>query len=147
MASIITVTVEGNPFLDGHKDAAKIIVDWTSHTDGAVSNAIITNLNSGKHYSAPQPGKIRGKIVKVETAPGEEGDLATDLPDSYALTLLDAYSLDVLGGNGAGRSASAAESISPSIPIPVDSDLTVTIASAGSANKGRIIIHLDPMEV
>jgi hypothetical protein len=147
MASTITVAVEGNPFLDGNKDVAKIVVDWVSHTDGTVSNAILTNLNSGKHYSAPAPGKIRGKIVKVETAPGASGDLTTDLPDSYALTLLDSYSLDVLGGSGAARSASAAEPLVPSLPVAVDSDLTVTITGAGSANKGRIIIWVDPMEV
>jgi hypothetical protein len=147
MASTITVTVEGNPFLDGNNDAAKIIIDWTSHTDGTVSNAICTNYNSGKHYSAPAPAKIRGKIVKVETVPGASGDLATDLPDSYALTLLDAHSLDVLGGSGAGRSATVAEGIAPSLPVAIDSDLTVTISGAASANKGRIIVWIDPMEV
>ena len=148
MAQALTVTAEVNPFLDG-VEGARVVLDWVSANAGTVSLAIAstyaTAVAARGGLGGPRPSKIRGKIVGFETAPGLNGDLTTALPtDAYDITLLDAYSLDVLDGVGANRSGTVSEAIYPNDPIPVDSELTLTIASAGDTKKGRIIMHLDP---
>jgi len=68
MAQALTVKVEGNPFLDGCKDQAKIILDWQSAADGTVSLAICSTYSAQKPYGdfGPLPSKVRGKISAVQ---------------------------------------------------------------------------------
>jgi hypothetical protein len=62
--------------------------------------------------------------------------MATYCPaGTYALTLLDPYSYDILDGNGAARSITAAEETVFDSPISVDSDLTFTIASTATTDQ------------
>lgn len=147
MAQSLTVTVEGNPFLDG-SEPAKVILDWVSASGGTVSLAVAstyaTAVAARGGLGGPRPSKIRGKITALEAAPGLNGNLSTALPTNlYDITLLDAHSLDVLDGVGMNRSGTVADVVYPNSPIPVDSDLTLTIANAGDTKKGRIIVTLD----
>lgn len=144
MAATLTVKVEGNPFMDGEQ-AFKVILDWVSHTDGVVALAIASTYATSKPFGdfGPLTKKIRGKLKSVETAPGYLGDLTTNCPTAYTLTILDKYSLDILGGNGTARSASAAQKLVPTEDLYIDSELTLTIASAGSGLKGRIIMDFE----
>lgn len=152
MAASMTVTIEGNPFLDGVRDSAKIIIDWISHTDGAVSLGIKATKNTAEAALGGARivlSKIRGKLRAVETAPGLNGDLTTALPTNlYDITLLDQYGEDVVDGNLANQSGTVADSVvfGADTPLPIDtSELTVTIAAAGDTKKGRIILFIDPM--
>lgn len=147
MAQSLTVTVDGNPFLDGG-EPARVILDWVSAGAGTVSLAIAstyaTAVAARGGLGGPRPSKIRGKITKIETAPGLNGGLVTALPtDLYDVTILDAYGADVLDGVGANRSGTIAQIVTADFPVPVDSELTLTIANAGDTMKGRIILHLD----
>jgi len=146
-AASLTVSVEGNPQMD-RSDPYKVICDWLSTDLGVVSIGIAATLaaaNLAIGYAMPQPSKLQGYIKGIETAPGEEGDLATDLPTAlYDVTLLDAHSYDVAGASLANRSGTVAEEVIPSSPIPLDSELTLTIAAAGDAKQGRLILFIDP---
>ena len=151
MAQAMTVTVRHNPFLDGRMPEI-IYCDWTSASAGTVSSPIAATYAaaqlsaSGNNPSVVQPVKIRGELALIEIAPGLNGDRATNLPTSYALTILDDYGRDITGGVFGAASASVAEAQIPQRVIQIDSELTVTITGAGSGTKGRIIIHLKESE-
>lgn len=150
MSASMTVSLEGNPFLDGCKDQARIVIDWISHTDGVVSLGIVSTKDAAEAALGGlrlDLNKIRGVLKSIQTSPGASGDLTTLLPTAYDLTLLDQYGLDVSGGQLLGRSAAVSEVVTYDPPIVVDaSEITVTIASAGSGKKGRIIITLEALE-
>lgn len=105
----------------------------------AVSKAIAMSYADARRaagLSAPYPSRIRGKIAKIETIPGSSGDKSTYCPyGTYALTLLDPYSYDLLDGNGAGRSVSAAETVVFDTPVPIDDEVTFTIASTATTDQ------------
>ena len=150
MAATMTVTLDGNPFLDG-RGHARIIIDWISHTDGAVSLGIKSVKNTAEALLGGARivlSKIRGVLRSIETAPGLNGDLTTLLPTAYDLTILDQYSYDILAGACMGRSATVAEKVLPTgSDIVIDTtELTITIATAGSGKKGRIIMELDAID-
>ena len=151
MAQALVVTAKHNPFLDGRMPEI-LILDWTSAADGTVSIKVAQTiaaaqlLASGNNPSVVQPVKIRGEIALIETVPGANGDRATSLPSSYALTILDDYGRDVTGGMFAACSATVAEAQIPQKTIQIDSELTVTITGAGSGTKGRILVHLKESE-
>ena len=144
----LTVTVEGNPFLDATIDTAKIILDWSSAAAGTVSLDICSTFATAQAvYSGGRvaPKKMKGYLRSIETAPGLSGNLTDNLPTAnYDITLLDSYSYDVAGGNLNDRSGTAAESVVPSSPIFIDDEITLTIANAGDGTKGRIIMILTP---
>lgn len=83
-------------------------------------------------------------LLSVRSAPGANGDLTTDLPDSYTLTLInDLTGEDILAGEGSARSATvadAAEIATTKVPIP--GAMTLTIAAAGSGKQGIVYIEL-----
>jgi hypothetical protein len=115
-----------------------IICDWVGTSDMAVSQNIALNYANVRIplKTPPYPGRIRGKLASVETIPGASGDKATYCPaGTYALTLLDPYSYDVLDGNGAGRSITAAEEVVFDTPVPIDFDPTFTIASTATTDQ------------
>jgi hypothetical protein len=148
MAQALTVTVQGNPFMDGTVDNYQIILDWTSATDGTVSLAIASTYTTAKPFGdfGALPKKIRGYLRSFETIPGASGDKATALPtDAYDITLLDAYGYDVLAGNGSNRSGTLAQRTYSTGEIEIDSDLTLTIAAAGNTTKGRMILFMEPI--
>lgn len=149
MAQELTVTINGNPFLDGRTDTARIMLDWkTGASDGAVSLAVCTTFITAQAAKGPgyaQPKKIKGYLRFIETIPGLNGNLTTTLPTAlYDITLLDAYSYDVAAGSLNDRSGTAAERVVPSAPIFLDTDLTLTIAAAGNSTTGRIIMEVTP---
>lgn len=139
--SLLTVTSITNPYLD-NTIPNTIVLDWFSDaSDGSVSIDLVSTYTAAQATGEPQPTKLKGYIVGIETIPGEDGNLTDDLPDAYDLSLNDPYSYDLAGGSLAARSATVAEKVVPSQPIPIDSEITVTISGAGNATKGRIIIY------
>jgi len=108
MAQALTVTVDGNPFLDG-SEAAKVVLDWVSAAGGTVSLGIASTFAAAVAakggLGGPLPSKIRGKILAIETAPGLNGDLATALPTAnYDITMPIAWtSWKALGPTGRER--------------------------------------------
>lgn len=138
MAQSLTVQAS-NPYLRGDMEPFHVILDWQGDADMAVSKAIAATYAQARaaaSLKAPFPERIRGRIVKIETIPGDAGDKTTNAPKgTYNLTLLDPYAYDVLDGNGAARSVSAAEVVAFTTPLPVDSDLTLTIASVATTDQ------------
>jgi len=81
------------------------------------------------------------ELVAVQTVPGEDGDLATDLPTAdYDVTLIDAYGMDWFDDEGIDRSGTVAEIFCQVKRIPFPDSATLTIANAGSANQGLVNI-------
>jgi hypothetical protein len=145
MAGTVTLTMSNPYACDGEN---KVIVDWLGTVGGAASGDLCALYAASQlatyQYATPQPSKFRGKLIKVETIPGEDGDLATDLPTAaYDLTLLDSYGNDIAGGYMKDRSGTLAEQWIPEQSIAVDDDITFTIAAAGSETQGRVILHFE----
>jgi len=112
----------------------KLTVDWTSNGDGDVSEAIsAANMKELK-------GKSLAQFVTDPRTPAPDGD--------YDLTLLDAYGVDILGGEGVDRHTTASEQGIPAIKSGVygdriiDTALTFTIAAAGDSKQGTVILYL-----
>jgi hypothetical protein len=112
----------------------RIVLNWTSFTDGTVSGTLTQNIN--------------GRIVGVITDPG-----AAAPTDNYDITLLDANGFDVLFGRGADRDTVNTERFCPGqpitdgtttsvIPVAVNSTLELRVANAGSTKNGQVIILL-----
>lgn len=149
-AQALTVTVQGNPFMDGAVDNYQVILDWTSAGGGAgtVSLGIASTYAAQKPFGdfGPLPKKLKGYLRSFATIPGLLGDKATTVPtDQYDITLLDAYGFDVLGGNGANRSSSVEERTYSTGEVEIDSELTLTISAAGDNKTGRMILYFDPI--
>ena len=138
MAQALTVT-PSNPYLRADMEPFKIQLDWQGDSDMAVSFNIAAKYAQDRidaGLKAPFPGRFRGKIAKLETAPGNLGDKATFCPaGTYNLTLLDSFGLDLLDGTGAARSITASELVAYDTPVPVDEELTLTIASVATTDQ------------
>ena len=146
--SALTVTSVTNPSLDD-KERNKIVLDWLSDdTNGNLSKDIASAYATAQAALSTyhiQPDKLKGYIVGVETIPGENGDLSTDLPtDQYDIELHTPYDTDVMGGTTKDRSGTVAQMEAPSVFIPIDSELTLEISNAGNSKQGRIILHIAP---
>jgi len=105
--------------------------DWTSDGSGDATVDI--------------PDHTGYLIASVRSAPGEEGDLATDLPTNlYGITLInDLTGEDVLAGEGADRSGTVADvALIGDPPPPVPGAMTLTIAAAGDTKQGRVYLSL-----
>ncbi len=124
-----------------------LTLDWTSDSssgdlDLSIVDAYNTAVLAGDVH-LPFVTKIHGKIISVETIPGEEGDPAETPPSAdYDIKLKDAYSYDLAGANLQDLSNTDAEMWIPTTPVPVSSDITLFIENAGNSKKGRIIITL-----
>jgi hypothetical protein len=145
MAMTVTVAITNPQGMSGgrHNKETIITVDWLTETAVASGNlaALWTAANSAWQADIT---KIRGKILKVETAPGLNGNLTDALPtDQYDITLNDAYGNDLVDGNLMNRSGTVAESVIFDTPYPVDSEIALSVAAAGNGTKGRIIITLE----
>ena len=120
-------------WLDPNARTLKLTIAWTSSAGGAVSEAI----------SAANMTIILGKnLAHFITDPG-----ATAPTDNYDLTLLDAYGVDVLGGEGANRDTANSEQSVPALKSGVygdrimDTALIFTIAAAGDTKQGTVILY------
>lgn len=87
-------------------------------------------------------GLITGTLEFIETAPGENGDLTTDLPTaSYDVYLKDAYGFDWAEAGVDDRSGTAAEKYVPTTPpMLIGQDMQLVIDNAGDAKRGRVLI-------
>jgi len=108
---------------------AREYYDWTSDSSGDATVAI--------------PNFKSYMITAVRSAPGENGDLLTNLPTNlYGIELInDLTGADVLVGEGAGRSGTVADdALIADPPVSVPGTMTLTIASAGAGRQGRVYI-------
>jgi hypothetical protein len=125
MASSIAVTT--TRFAHG---IDKVSIDWTSHTDGSVSNTF--------DLDAP------GELMQVGYTPDGGGTQPTD---AYDFTISDPDGADALGGTGANLSNSVATKVTPVQStyfrrlLPAGT-YTVTGAACGSAKGGLIDLYL-----
>ncbi len=124
-----TLALAGTVNLPRSSDKAYVL-DWIC-TAGGVVDQSITDLI----------GEVGGGVIALETVPGLNGDLATQLPDNlYDVTIDDAYATDIAAGALANRSGTVGERINPAVAIPIWGALTLKIAAAGVTEAGRIII-------
>jgi len=119
-------------WLDPNARTMKLTVGWTSN-GGGVSEAI----------SAANMKELIGKnLAQFVTDPGSP---APD--DNYNFTLLDAYGVDILGGEGLLRHTTTSQQGIPALKSGVygdriiDTALTFTIDTAGSEKKGAAILY------
>ncbi len=131
MAQSVTFTTR---YRAADSDVVRITIDWTSHTDGTVTQAF--------------PKAYSGIIERVTFNPG-----ATAPTANYDVTITDDQGFDVLGGQGANLSATVTTSVKPGIPfkdgttthvaeICVDDTLTLNITNAGDSKVGAIVVYL-----
>ena len=148
MAGSLVVTSMSNPYADDGEQNT-IVLDWTSDSsNGDVSSDIASTFATAQaliNDAIPQPSKLKGYIVGIETIPGLLGDLATTLPDDlYDITLDDPYDYDLAGASLANRSGTVAQKVVPSAPIPSDSEVTLEVSAAGNSKTGRVILYIAP---
>jgi hypothetical protein len=146
MAGTVTVTSMSNP--EARDGANKVIIDWISTAAGAADGALCTLFSAARlatfGYAFPQPSKFRGKLIRVATAPGLNGDLATALPTAgYDLTLTATHGTDVCSGYIKDRSGTLGEQWVPAQPVAVDTELTLNVSNAGDTKKGRVILYFE----
>lgn len=143
--SSLTITSVTNPYFDNTIQNT-IVLDWLSDaSDGSVSIDIVSTYTAAQAAGEPNPTKLKGYIVGMETAPGKDGNLTDNLPtDQYDITLDDPYDCDIAGASLANRSGTVAEKVVPSQPLPIDSEITLEISAAGNAMRGRLIIYISP---
>lgn len=117
----------------GGLSGKRYVIDWKCDASGNVSAYLDTDLSLSL---------LTGEIAFVETAPGEGGDLTTDLPtNSYDITLVDDSGYDWLGGTLENRSVTVAEKVVPSSTLVViQQRIKLVVANAGDAKRGRLII-------
>lgn len=131
MAQSVTITTR---YRAADSDVVRITIDWTSHTDGTVTQAF--------------PKAYSGIIERVVFNPG-----ATAPTDLYDVTITDDQGVDVLAGQGANLSTSATSHVKPGIPfkdgtttsvapVVIDDTLTLNITNAGSGKVGAIVVYL-----
>lgn len=111
------------------KNVKPIILDWTSDASGDATVNILDYLGY--------------KLSSVLCAPGESGDLATDLPtDLYDVVLTDdASGVDMIAGEGADRSGTVANAVIVSTTdVLIFGAMTLTVSNAGNTKKGRVYI-------
>ena len=105
-------------------------VDWLTTAEGAAT-AVIS-------------GFYGFKLIKVQTIPGLNGDLATTLPTNlYDITLTDEYSESMVGTTLNDRSGTVSESVYPTVAVPILGDFTMTLAAGGAAKTGRVLLFLE----
>lgn len=113
----------------------RLTLDWTSDAGGVVLAAIGATLGDIR--------AVRGLLSRVETIPGLEGDLTTNLPnDQYDIALLTPYGADLVDGNCGNRSGIIADT-GPifATPIPNIDEIRLNINNAGALRSGRINLY------
>ena len=105
-----------------------LVMEWTTDASGN-----LTATDTGY--------PIEGYLMLVETVPS-----ATAVPTSYAVTLTNASSIDVMGGALAGRSTTATEMSLPLLNgnytmLPVPGTLSMDVTGAGASKSGIVRIY------
>jgi hypothetical protein len=123
VAGSITVTTS-----EAGSGLTKYSVAWLSNASGAVTENSF-NVRAGE-------------LVQVEYVPDAGGTQPTD---AYDMTLLNANSLDVLGGGGANLSNATRTQAVPAVSTYFRRTLeagalTPTISNAGNAKGGTLIL-------
>jgi hypothetical protein len=112
------------------------VCTWTSNSSGAASETV--NLVQA------------GELVEVQFVPWSGGDQPSNL---YDVTAVDAYSFDVLMGQGANLSNSTVTKVCPTITAKdgtttstttqvVRGTLTVAVSNAGNTKSGTIVFSV-----
>ncbi len=129
------VVYSSNPFLRADVEPFRLVLDWQGDADMAVSKPVAATYRESRS-SPPFPQVLKGRIAKIETVPGTNGDRTTCCPfGTYGVALLDSFGLDVLAGAGAARSVSAAEQVLPATVMAFEDELTLAIASTATADQ------------
>ena len=83
---------------------------------------------------------LHGKVNRIVTVPGT----GSEVPTSYGLALLDVDGVDILNGNGVGRSATGRGHILFDNPVAVNGPLTICITGQTNVGAtGKIVIYMD----
>ena len=103
-----------------------VVVDWIGDSvDGTVPDIAVPEMF--------------GKLVRVATIPG--ADVA---PDAYDIAIKDSDGIDLLAGEGSGRSATDPGHLLFAYPPAVNSTLTIAIANQDSPRAtGKIKLYID----
>lgn len=131
MAQSVTITTR---YRAADSDVVRITIDWTSHTDGTVTQAL--------------PKAYSGYLERVVFNPG-----STAPTNLYDVTLTDEQSFDVLHGQGANLSDTNTTDVSPGVPLKdgtttsvtkclIDDVLTLNITNAGSSKTGAVVLYI-----
>jgi len=126
----------------------KIVLDWLSDdSTGALTAEVISTHKAALALAATNylivPDGVKGFVAGLEAVPGENGDLATDVPAAlYDITLTDVYGSDVACGELANLSGSTATKITSTDLVAICSEITINVTNAGNAKQGRLIIFL-----
>ena len=136
MAGTVTVTKKS---IGRDQKCFAIIIDWTSSSgNGGAADGNIASLLDDVEFGS----EIVGNLKHIETAPGANGDLATNLPTAdYDITIKDDYSLEIEAL--ADRSGTAAELVEKTSDYWINSELALAIAAAGDGKQGRIILFFE----
>ena len=109
------------------------VIDWICDASGDVLQSISDLI-----------GALGERIIGLETVPGLNGDLTTQLPTNlYDITLIDEYGTDVVAAALMNRSGTVGEKVNPAVPIPVVGALSLVVDVAGITLAGRLIIYTD----
>ncbi len=122
-----TITTQKTAFHASNK-GHQLIVDWLCDASGDADAEI---------------GDVTGFIRSIETIPGQNGDLTTDLPTAlYDAVLNDGYSVDMANGELVDRSGTVGEIINAAVDLYVSATLTLVVSNAGNAKRGRVILFI-----
>ena len=147
----LSVSAQKNPYLDGSSGGPfTLILDWTADGNGAVSTTVCSTYAAAQlalNLYLPQPTKLSGKLMSVETIPGASGVPATNPPAAgYSVALNDKYGKDIMNGTLTNLSATAAEKQpAPATTLFIDSEITLVVAGAGGLSQGRVVVEFDEM--
>ncbi len=109
------------------KDRKIYIESWLSDASGDASVTFT-------------PENIFG-LLKVQTVPGKDGDLTTDLPtDQHDVVINDIYSEDIMNAELADCSGTVAESYHACPDFITSGALTIVVSNAGNAKQGIVIL-------
>lgn len=122
MAGSVITTKAEDVFRAQEGGVDKHVVVWTSDASGDVSGSTVS--------------VDFGTLLRVTFVPGSGGVQPSDLHD---ITLLDAYGIDLLLGQGANLSSSAPAAIQPGL-IVEPGNLQLVVANAGNAKSGTVTL-------
>jgi len=116
--------------------------------DGSVKNGLLVlpipwTSDGGGDASVTIANYHGYLLLSAKSAPGQDGDLTTDLPSNpYSIVLNDAYSEDIMATALSAVSGLVSVTKYPTTPIPIISALTVVVSGAGATNQGLLILTL-----
>lgn len=106
--------------------ARRVVFEWVGDSsDGSVPDI--------------EEAKLSGKITRIATIPG-----STVPPTPYNLYILDADGIDIMDGEGAGRSSTAVGDVTFNPPVQIESGITHSIT--GQTNPGatgKTVVYLE----